>query len=169
LKLETYFKNKDIKIKDDDIDIDSLVADVRKGYVSEAEIEKRVKAVEKEASERLSIEHTKKMAELEQSIATNNKMIDDYVGKNKALSFENKAFERGFKKDDFERLSKLRSTYEGDDDVALDKISTDFRDIFFKESVMTKVPSEAPIGAGGSVKTDIKITKDTPIRDLLKK
>ena len=68
-----YLKNKDLKITNDDIDIDKLTSDLRKGYVSESEVESRVEKATKD----LSAEDSRKYSNLENSY---NDMVSKYDG-----------------------------------------------------------------------------------------
>lgn len=161
-----YLKNKDLKITNDDIDIDKLTSDLRKGYVSESEVESRVEKATKD----LSAEDSRKYSNLENSY---NDMVSKYDGATKELGNEklkNAFLSHGFKNEDFEELSEIRhSVYKDikDDNEAVSKLKERFGGTFFPQSKNVNEPSIN--GSQEPKKETVKVTRNTSIKDLIYK
>ena len=67
--LEKYLKNKDLKVTDEDFDLESFKADLIKDYVPSKEVEKRVSDSVKEKTTEL----TKQLTDLQASYDSLNK------------------------------------------------------------------------------------------------
>lgn len=170
MDLSKYLKNKDIKIKDSDIDLDALTNDLRDGYISSKELESKIKDANKTATSEL----TTKYADLESKYNTLEKQNGDLVNKNATLSLEKTMIGKGFKESDFTEVSKLRSTLyadEKDDAKAIDQIANRFKNTYFGDGKPSTppVPNEPGFsGQGnGASKDEIKITRNTKLRDLI--
>ena len=123
IDITKYLKNKDVKIKNEDLDFDALEKDVYKGYVKEQDATKDM--VKKSDFDTLST----KYAELETNYNNTIKTLDDTNGKLSKVSLEKTMISKGFKEDQFEKVSKMRSSLyadEKDDLKAIDKIVNDF-------------------------------------------
>lgn len=169
IDITKYLKNKDVKIKNEDLDFDALEKDVYKGYVKEQDATKDM--VKKSDFDSLST----KYAELETNYNNTIKTLDDTNGKLSKVSLEKTMISKGFKEDQFEKVSKMRSSLyadEKDDIKAIDKIVTDFKGTFFPEAnTKTSVPNEpgfnGTAGANNNNAVDIKITRDTSLKNLV--
>ena len=80
---------------------------------------------------------------------------------------------QGFGKDKFEEISKLRTTLfaeEQDDAKAIGMIKEKFGATYFpKDETKADVPSDTQFNNQPQEKPEIKITRKTSLRDLLKK
>ena len=92
IDITKYLKNKDVKIKNEDLDFDALEKDVYKGYVKEQDATKDM--VKKSDFDALST----KYAELETNYNNTIKTLDDTNGKLSKVSLE-KTMIMGFQKD----------------------------------------------------------------------
>ena len=101
--LEKYLKNKDLKVTDEDIDLESFKADLIKDYVPSKEVEKK------------TTELTKQLSDLQTSYDSLNKNYTTTTDRVKELSLENIMVRKGFKDTDFKEVSKLRSSLYGDE------------------------------------------------------
>ena len=76
----------------------------------------------------------------------------------------------GFKKDQFEEIAKLRSSLfadEQDDEKAIAGIAEKFKGTYFSQSASK--PNDGPLKGDGVAKPEIKVTRNTSIKDLMKK
>lgn len=171
MNIEKYLKNKDIKVKNDDFDIDALAKDLRSGYVDEKEVDTRIKgAVDTQLKE-----STTKYVDLESKYNDLEKRNTDLTSKNQTLSLERTMIGQGFKEEHFEEVGKLRQTLfanEKDDKVAIQKVAERFKSTYFPESKPTTppVPNEAGITGGSNNQTTptnpIQVNRKTKVSDL---
>ena len=171
IDITKYLKNKDVKIKNEDFDVDAMERDVYKGYVKESDATKGY--VKKSELDEL----TKKYAELETNYNNTIKTLDDTNGKLSKVSLEKTMISKGFKEEQFEKVAKMRESLYGDekDDVkAIETIATDFKATFFPEKSNANsgnnIPNETGFngnaGANSNNAVDIKITRDTSLKNL---
>lgn len=173
MKITDYLKNKDVKISDSDFDIEKLENDVRKGYVKETEVEGRIESHKKT----WEAEKGQEIKSLNEKYATLEKSYNDTVSNldkaNKDLSSERlktTMMSHGFKKDQFEEIAKLRSSLfadEQDDEKAIAGIAEKFKGTYFSQSASK--PNDGPLKGDGVAKPEIKVTRNTSIKDLMKK
>lgn len=171
MNIEKYLLNKDIKVKNEDFDIENLTKDLRNGYVDEKEVDSRIKsAVDSQLKEA-----TTKYVDLESKFNDLEKRNADLTTKNQTLSLERTMIGQGFKEENFEEVSKLRQTLyadEKDDKVAIQKVAERFKDTYFPESKPTipPVPNEAGINGGNNTQgTKIpkpEVNRKTKVSDL---
>lgn len=155
--LEKYLKNKDLKVTDEDIDLESFKADLIKDYVPSKEVEKRVSEAVKEKTTEL----TKQLSDLQTSYDSLNKNYTTTTDRVKELSLENIMVRKGFKDTDFKEVSKLRSSLYGDekdDTKAIDLIAEKFGNTY-----LPKKEEELPIPKESNVVNTQTTTKETPI------
>lgn len=174
LKMKNYLTNKDITISNDDFDIEKLEADIRKGYTSDDEVDKRIKSsteglINKADYDKLQKDYT----ELKSNYDNQTKVLSDTNEKMARVNFENKLTRKGFKEDNFDEVIKIRNSVyadEKDDNKAIDEIADRFKDTYFPttrvEEKYSQAPNEAPI-SGENKPKDIKISRNTSIKDLL--
>lgn len=178
MDISKYLKNKDVTITNDDIDIESLTKDLRKGYIEESEAKANAKAsYETELKDlRKSLEEKANLAESKYTVLENsyNDLNARYTEQSKQLSAEHLrgvALENGFNSADVEEVSKLRTSLYADvqdDTEAIQKIKDRYGKSFFDNS-NTKAPDEKNFGSGNQTKkNDVVITRKTSIQDLLK-
>lgn len=172
LDIKKYLKNADITLSNDDLDLDKLSKDLRKGYTENSKIEKPDYSnyVKKDDFDKLQKDYT----ELETTNNNNLKTLTDTNDKNKRLSIENILIRKGFKDENFDEVIKLRDSLyseEPDDGKAIDQIADKFKNTYFADETkpnFTPAPNEAGVsGNTGSDTGEIKITRKTSIKDLI--
>ena len=179
MDISKYLKNKDITLSNDDVDIEKLTKDLRKGYIEESEAKANAKAsYETELKDlRKSLEEKANLAESKYTVLENsyNDLNARYTEQSKQLSAEHLrgiALENGFNSADVEEVSKLRTSLYADvqdDTEAIQKIKDRYGKSFFDNS-NTKAPDEKNFGSGNQTKkNDVVITRNTSIQDLMKK
>ena len=172
MDISKYLKNKDIQLSNDDINIEKLENDIRKGYVLSEEVDKARNESIKES--------TSKYAELETKYNTLDKSYNDLQAKNVELTNANGGLKlqmemvsQGFTKDKFEEVSQLRNTLfkdEADDSKAISQIKEKFGATYFpKTEPKIEVPNDSNFNTQNKQQQEIKITRKTSIRDLFKK
>lgn len=178
MDISKYLTNKDITLSNDDVDIEKLTKDLRKGYIEESEAKANAKAsYETELKDlRKSLEEKANLAESKYTVLENsyNDLNARYTEQSKQLSAEHLrgiALENGFNSSDVEEVSKLRTSLYADvqdDTEAIQKIKDRYGKSFFDNS-NTKAPDEKNFGSGNQTKkNDVVITRKTSIQDLLK-
>ena len=167
-----YLKNKDITISNDDLDISAMEKDLYKGYTKNSDIPKPDYSgyVKKEDYTKLQGDYTN----LETNYNNTVKTLSETNDKMTRLSLENKLVKKRFKEKDFDEVVKLRNSLyadEKDDQKAVDEIAERFKNTYFAEeqkTPFTQAPNEngGVNGNNGSKSNDIKITRNTSIKDL---
>ena len=170
MKIEKYLTNKDITLTNDDIDTAKLIKDLQQGMINESEADKRVEEAQKEWEK----EHSKSLSELEEKYNELEKRNADLTTKNNELHLQNVMTREGFKEDQFNEISKLRTSIyaEEDDETAIKNIKEKFKNTYFPEPekvVTTPVPNENKINSEPKVQEPIKVTRNTNIKDLFLK
>lgn len=174
MDIANYLKNKDITISNDDLDLEKLSNDLRKGYTKNSDIKEPDYSgyVKKDDFTKLQNDYTN----LENNYNTTIKTLNDTNDKMARVSLESKLVRKGFKEENFEEVVKLRNSLyadEKDDQKAVDQIAEKFKNTYFaqeQETQFTQAPNEngAVSGNNGSKENDIKISRNTSIKDLLK-
>lgn len=171
MDISKYLKNKDIQVSNDDIDIEKLEKDIRKGYVSSEELDKAKETIEKE--------FTTKYTTLEDEKNKLEKSYADIEARNTELTTNKRELEQrvemvslGFKKEDLDEVSKLRNSVyaeEQDDVKAFSSIKERYGSTFgfTKEPEKPVVPNEPSFNSTTEKKQEIKITRNTSIKDLV--
>lgn len=172
MDIKKYIKNKDIELSNDDFNIDKLESDLRKGFISQDEVEERVsKAVEEvKVSSKTEYDTLKKQyEELQNNVNDYEKRNTDLVEKNKSLSLENVMTRAGFKEEDFKDISAMRYSMYGElDDVkAIDSIKEKYKNTYFPTQP-EKPKDDLPINNGVSKPVKPKVNRLTKIKDLMK-
>lgn len=174
MDITKYLKTKDIQLSNDDIDIEKLEKDIRKGYVSSDEIER--------AKESITKEYTTKYTALEEEKNKWEKSYADLEARNTQLATNERGLKlqvemvsQGFKKEDLDEVSKLRSSIyadEEDDSKAIANIKERYGSTFgFNKEPETKqvsIPNENQFNETNPQKQEINITRLTSIKDLKK-
>jgi hypothetical protein len=172
MDISKYITNKDIQLSNEDINLEKLEKDIRKGYVLSEELENAKKEAIKES--------TSKYSELETKYNTLDKSYNDLQAKyteqtnsNGALKLQVEMVSQGFGKDKFEEISQLRNTLykdEVDDSKAISMIKEKFGATYFpKAETKTEVLNESNFNSQPKQNNEIKITRKTRLIDLLKK
>ena len=173
MDIKKYIKNKDIELSNDDFNIDKLESDLRKGFVSQDEVEERVsKAVDEiKTSSKTEYDTLKKQyEELQNNVNDYEKRNTDLVEKNKSLSLENVMTRAGFKEEDFKDISAMRYSMYGElDDVkAIDSIKEKYKNTYFPTQP-EKPKDDLPINNGVSKPVEPKVSRLTSIKEIMKK
>ena len=172
IDITKYLKNTDITLSNDDLDLNKLSNDLRKGYTKNSDIEKPDYSgyVKKDDFDKLQKDYTN----LENNYNTTIKTLNDTNEKMARVSLESKLVRKGFKEENFDELVKLRNSLyadEKDDQKAVDSIAERFKNTYFAEekTPYTPAPNEngGVNGNNGSKTNDIKITRNTSIKDLI--
>lgn len=165
--LEKYLKNKDLKVTDEDFDLESLKTDLTKDYVLSKEADKRVD----EAVKQKTTELTKQLTDLQASYESLNKNYTTTTDRVKELSLENIMVRKGFNDKDFKEVSKLRSTLYGeekDDSKAIDLIAEKFGNTYLpKKEEEPTIPKESSIGGSQTTTKETPILRNTRLKDLV--
>ena len=175
MDIKKYLKNKDIEITNDNINIEKLTTDLRKGYVSSDEVEEQIKSKIDEVNKSSKAEYDKlkgEYATLQSSFDDYEKRNADLVEKNKTLTLENVMTREGFKDEDFKDISAMRySMYqdEKDDVKAIQSIKEKYKNTYFPTQEPVKVKDDLPLNNGTKEPEEIKVSRLTSIKDLLKK
>lgn len=171
MDISKYITNKDIQLSNDDINIEKLEKDIRKGYVSSDEVDK--------ARNEITKEYTTKYTALEEEKNKLEKSYADIEARNTELTSNKRELEQrvemvslGFKKEDLEEVSKLRNSVYADetDDVKAftnikERYGTTFG--FVKEPEKPSVPEEPSFNSDTKPKQEVKVTRNTSIKDLI--
>lgn len=171
MKISDYLTNKDVKISEKDFDIEKLEADIRKGYVKETDVESQIESRKKT----WEAESNKAYNDLKTQYDGLKTSYDDTVGNlnkaNQELASERlktTMMSHGFKKEQFEEVAKLRSSLfadEKDDEKAISGIAEKFKGTYFP--TQTLKTDEGPLKSkGGTAASEIKVDRNTPIKNL---
>lgn len=177
MDIKKYLTNKDVEITNDDIDIEKLTKDLRKGYIEEAEAKANAKAtyetelkdLRKNLEEKATLAESK-YAVLENSYNDLNSRYTEQTNQLRQSELRSVALENGFKSSDVEEISKLRTSLYADiqdDNEAVQKIKDRYGKSFFDNS-NTKAPDESNFGSTETKPADVVITRKTSIKDLMK-
>ena len=172
MDINKYLNNKDIQLSNEDINFEKLEKDIRKGYVLSDEVE----TARKEAIK----ENTARYTELEEKYNSLEKSYSDIEARNtqltnneRGLKLQVEMVSQGFKKEQFDEVSALRNSLfkdEEDDAKAISSIKEKYKATYFPEPEKTpNVPNETAFNSTTKPKEEIKITRKTSLRDLLKK
>ena len=172
MDITKYLTNKDIQLSNDDINIEKLEKDIRKGYVSSDEVESARNEALKES--------TAKYTELEDKYNKLEKTYTDMESRNTELSNANRDYKlqvemvsQGFKKEDLVEVSKLRNSLyadEQDDAKAIGMIKEKFGSTYIPKVEETKkvdIPEDKGTFNQPKKVEEIKITRDTSIKNLI--
>lgn len=168
-----YVKNKDLQIKNDDIDIEKLTKDLREGYISSDDLSAKITAGINEEKAKWNPKESKDYTDLQNSYDTAIKDLNTANETIKTKNLELEMMSKGFKKDDFKEVSNLRNSLyadEKDDSKAIESIATRFKDTYFKveENQNQRKDYDNGFLNGGSESKEktIKVDRNTSLSDL---
>lgn len=175
MDIKKYLNNKDIELSNEDINFEKLEKDIRKGYVLSEEVDKAKQETQNELSS--------KYTELESKFNSLDKTYNDLQAKNVELNNANSDLKlrvemvsQGFKQEQFDEISKLRTTLfadEEDNAKAISGIKEKFKDTYFptanEEPKKVDVPNESFNNPSTPQVQELKVTRKTSIKDLIKK
>lgn len=168
MDIKKYIKNKDIELTNEDIDIEKLENDLRKGYELSSEVEKKITNAVNEANK------TSKSAydELQTKYDDIEKRNTDLADKVRTVSLERTMVEYGFNKDQFDEVSKMRTALFGeekDDDKAISQIKEKYKNTYFPTTEPPKAKDDLPINNGSVEPQKPEVNRLTSIKDIMKK
>lgn len=170
MDIKKYLK-KDVEISNDDIDFDKLTADLRNGYVKEKDItERHKKEYEQNLADKTN-EYTTKIATMQNDYDSLTAKYNETANQVKASNLNVAILSKGFRAEDIEEVSKLRTTmYKdiADDNEALGKVEERFGKVFF-ETKVDPAPNEGKMNTTPPAEQVPEITRNTSIKDLIKK
>ena len=171
MDISKYLTNKDIQLSNDDINLEKLEKDIRKGYVLSEEVENARKEALKES--------TANYTELEEKYNKLEKSYNDIEARNTSLTnelsgsrLEVEIVSQGFKKENVAEISALRTSLfkdEEDDSKAIASIKEKYKATYFPEIEKPKVdiPSETKFTDNVAPEQKPSITRNTGIKDLI--
>jgi hypothetical protein len=166
----TKYLKKDIEITNDDIDVEKLTNDLRKGYVVEKDYQEKL---QKEFDTKLAEstkEMTQKYTSLQNDFDSLTTKYNESVNQNKTNSLKVAILQNGFKAEDTDEVAKLRTTmYQDitDDNEALNKVKERYKQVYFDTKVDT-APNEAKMQTTPPVEHKVEITRNTSLKDMMK-
>ena len=168
MEIKKYMKNKDIEITNEDFDIEKLENDLRKGYELSSEVEKKVSSAVAEAEKNSKTAYD----ELQRKYDDIEKRNTDLADKVRTVSLERTMVEYGFKKDQFDEVSKMRSALYGeeqDDDKAISLIKEKYKDTYFPTPATEppKAKDDLPLSNGTVDPPKPEVTRTTSIKDMV--
>ena len=173
MDINKYLNNKDIQLSNDDINIEKLEKDIRKGYVPASEIDTAKEEVLKNSTSKYTELETK-YSDLERNYAALEGRNTELSNLNSGLKLKVEMVSQGFKTEQFEEIAQLRSTLfseEPDDAKAVAGIKEKFKDTYFPkpEEPTVNIPNEPKFTVPQTPeKPEIRITRNTKIKDILK-
>ena len=173
MDIKKYIKNKDIELSNDDIDIDKLQSDLRKGYELSSDVEKKVSSALEEANKTSKGAYSEletKYNELQTKYDDIEKRNTDITERNRNLALENVMTREGFKDDDFKDISSMRYSMYGDikdDKEAILKIKEKFQNTYFPTPEPIKVKDDLPINNGTVAPKEPVVTRNTEIKNIV--
>ena len=170
MDITKYLKNKDIELSNDDINIEKLEKDIRKGYVSSDEVDKaRTEALKENTANYTELEE--KYNKLEKSYNDIETRNTELTNSTKGLKLQVEMVSQGFKKENLEEISALRNSLfkdEEDDAKAISMIKEKYKATYFPESEkVIEVPNESEFNSTTKPKEEIKVTRKTSLKDLI--
>ena len=175
MDISKYITNKDIQVSNDDINIEKLEKDLRKGYILETDSENAIK----EALTNSSKESTSKYLELEKQhneLENNYKALEErnasISSMNNDLKLEVEMVSQGFNKSQFKEIAQLRHSMfeeEKDDSKAIEMIKEKFGATYFPNENKVDIPNEVGLGNASTEQHEINITRKTKLADIMKK
>lgn len=174
MDISKYLTNKDIQLSNEDINLEKLEKDMRKGYVLESDKENAIKeAISNNSKESTSkyVELENKYNELEKSYNSLQERDTDHTKTINGLNLRMSLMKEGFPSDKLDEVANLRSSMfadEADDSKAIGLIKDKFGATYFPKKEVVEVPNEASLGQAKVENHEINITRNTKIKDLLK-
>ena len=172
MDISKYLTNKDIQLSNDDINIEKLEKDIRKGFVSSDEVENARQEALKESTAAYT-ELEDKYNKLEKSLADTESRNAELTSSLNNSKLEVEIISQGFKREDISEVSKLRNTLyaeEQDNSKAIGAIKERYGATFFPQTESVKkvdVPEDTPFNQPVKQQEEIKISRNTNIKELL--
>lgn len=172
MDITKYLKNKEVQLSNDDINIEKLESDIRKGYVLSEEVENaRKEALKENTTNYTALED--KYNKLEKSYNDIEARNTQLANNERELKLEVEIISQGFKKENLKEVSALRNSLfkdEEDDAKAVTAIKEKYEATYFpKEEKPIDIPNETSFNSNTQPKVEPNITRKTSIKDLFKK
>lgn len=176
MDISKYVTNKELQLSNDDFNIEKLEKDLRKGYVLESEknqaIEEAISNSSKESTSKY-VELENKYNELEKSYSSLQERDSNHAKTISGLNLKMAIMREGFPNDKLDEVANLRTSMfaeEQDDIKAIGMIKDKFGATYFpkKENGTIDIPNDLPLGNSKVENHEIKITRNTSIKDLMK-
>ena len=172
MDIKKYLTNKDIELSNDDINIEKLEKDIRKGYVLSEEVENARKEALKESTASYT-ELEEKYNKLEKSYNDIESRNTELTNTTKGLKLNVEIVSQGFAKENVDEIAALRNSLfkdEEDDAKAIASIKEKYKATYFPESEKPKVevPNEPKLNTTSSqTEEKPKVTRKTSLKDLM--
>ena len=174
MDISKYLTNKEIQLSNDDINIEKLEKDIRKGYVLESEKEEALKEALDTNNKESTLKFTElenKYNELEKNYNALEERNSNITSSNEELKLQVEMVSQGFTQDKFKEIAQLRNTLyadEKDNSKAISMIKEKFGATYFPTNNAVDIPNEGSFGNASTENHEINITRKTSIKELLK-
>lgn len=146
MDISKYITNKDVQLSNEDINLEKLEKDIRKGYVLSEEVDN----ARKEAKNEATADYTaleEKYNKLEKSYNDIEARNTELTNSTRGLKLEVEMVSQGFKKEQLQEISALRNSLykdEEDDAKAIASIKEKYKATYFPEEAkpVVEVPNE---------------------------
>lgn len=168
MDISKYLTNKELSISNDDINIEKLTNDIRKGYVSSDEVDKARKTALEESKKSYS-ELEDKYTKLQNSYNDIEARNTQFASNEKNLKLQVEMVSQGFKKEQFDEITALRNSLfkdEQDDSVAISSIKEKYKNTYFPETTID-VPQESSFETSSKPKEEVKVNRNTRLSNLI--
>ena len=170
MDISKYVINKELQLSNDDINVEKLEKDIRKGYVLSEEVENaRQEAIKQNTATYTELEE--KYNKLEKSYNDIEARNTELTNSTRGLKLQVEMVSQGFKKENLEEISALRNSLfkdEVDDAKAISMIKEKYKATYFPETeAKVNVPNEESFNSSTKPQEEIKITRKTSLRDLI--
>ena len=170
MDISKYITNKDIQLSNEDINLEKLEKDIRKGYVLSEEVENaRQEALKESTTNYTALEE--KYNKLEKSYNDIETRNTELTNTEKGLRLQVEMVSQGFKKENLEEISALRNSLykdEENDAKAISMIKEKYKATYFPEpEKKVDIPNETNFNSTTKPSEEIKITRKTSLKDLI--
>ena len=170
MDISKYITNKDIQLSNEDINLEKLEKDIRKGYVLSEEVENaRQEAIKEGTTNYTALEE--KYNKLEKSYNDIEARNTELTNTEKGLRLQVEMVSQGFKKENLQEISALRNSLykdEEDDAKAIAMIKEKYKATYFpEEEKKVEIPNETNFNSTTKPSEEIKITRKTSLKDLI--
>lgn len=170
MDISKYITNKDVSLSNDDINIEKWEKDIRKGYVLSEEVENaRQEALKEATANYTALEE--KYNKLEKSYNDIEARNTELTNNERGLRLQVEMVSQGFKKENLEEISALRNSLykdEEDDSKAVAMIKEKYKATYFPEvEKPVNIPNEPNFNSAMKPKEEVKVSRNTSIKDLI--
>ena len=166
MKINKFIKNEELKITEDDIDLDGLRAEFLKGYEKSSEVQAKIDNAVADAK-KVATEELSSLQAKYDVIEKDNIALKENISN---VTLEREIIKAKFPTEKVSEVAKLRNTLyaeEKDTEKALSKIAEDFGGTYFPKTEKTEIPKEPIIASSNGKTEEIKVNRKTNIKDIL--